>query len=168
MTIGGRCVAILMCWSGITGASLVARDAQVELDRILSRVNGRIVTQSDVRQARLLKLVDDVGSDAAIRRQLENRLLTLNEVSRAAALPPSTDAEMSARRQAWEAALGGANVASLLAQVAMNESDLESWLRDDVRIRAYMQRQFGAIAEPDRARAIEQWLSRLRQRAALD
>jgi hypothetical protein len=146
------------------GASGVA--AQVELDRILTRVNGRAITQSDVRQARALKLVDDVSSDAAAQRALEDRMLILTEMNRAAAVAPPSDAEIAAHRQSWAAGLGGgANVDALLARNGMSSDDLQTWLRDDLRIRAYLARQFGTIPEADRAKATNDWLVRLRQRA---
>ncbi len=87
----------------VTGARLMA---QVELDRIVSRVAGHIITQSDVRQARLLKLVDDVSSDAAVQHALEDRFLILDEMERAAPLPPATDAALAARHAQWAASLG--------------------------------------------------------------
>ena len=64
-------------------------DAQTELDHIVSRVNGRIITQSDVNQARLLRLVPDASSDDAVRVALENRLLILGGIARGNALPPA-------------------------------------------------------------------------------
>jgi hypothetical protein len=155
---------------GVVLATTGGLSAQVELDRILSRVNGKIVTRSDVRQAQLLKLVDEVGSEASTQRALENRLLLLGELSRASsALPPATSAELDARRHEWEASLGGAaNVTRLLAQTGMSAADLDTWLRDDLRIQAYLRRQYGTIPEPDRTRAINDGLARLRQRAGLD
>ena len=139
------------------------------MDRILSRVNGKIVTRSDVRQAQLLKLVNEIGSEEVTRRALENRLLLLGEMARATSLPPATDAELAAHRREWDARVGGgANVSRLLAQAAMSEADLQNWLRDDLRIQAYLQRQFGAIPDADRGRAIDESLVRLRQRAGLD
>jgi len=106
MTARFRLVTTLV---GVVLAGMVGLSAQVELDRILSRVNGKIVTHSDVRQAQQLKLVDEVGSEAATQRALENRLLLLGELSRtSSALPPATSAELDARRREWEATLGGA------------------------------------------------------------
>src|SRR5690606_16574793 len=64
----------------LVGLGFASRDAaagQIELDRIVSRVGGRIITQSDVRQARALRLVDDVSSDELTRRGLETRFLIL-------------------------------------------------------------------------------------------
>jgi hypothetical protein len=166
MTSRLRRIVMVVCTVGVAAAGT---SAQVEMDRILSRVNGKIVTRSDVRQAQLLKLVSEIGSEDATRRALENRLLLLGELARVASLPPATDAELAAHSRAWEARVGGgANKSRLLSQAAMTESDLQNWLRDDLRIQAYLKRQFGAIPEADRGRAIDESLGRLRQRAGLD
>ncbi len=55
-------VAMLLSATAAPPITLVAAP-QVVLDRILARVNGRIITESDVRAARVLKLVDDTTSD---------------------------------------------------------------------------------------------------------
>jgi hypothetical protein len=151
----------------LVGAPLPLR-AQVELDRIVSRVGDRIVTQSDIRQARLLKLVDDTASDEATQRALETRLLILHELDRAAPPPPPSAADFDARRAEWSASVGGdGQVPGLLRQGGMNEPDLDSWLREDLRIRAYLRRQFGMLGDVERSRAMSDWLGRLRQRADL-
>lgn len=137
-----------------------ALTSPVELDRIVSRVHGRIITQSDVRQARAARLVDDVSSDAATKRALENRWLILAEITRAAPLPPPTDAELAARRAEWSAASGD--------PASLSDAEIQAWLRDDLRIRAYLQRQFGMLAPGERDRARDEWIARLRQRASLD
>ena len=143
-------------------------EAQVELDRIVARVGARVVTQSDVSQARRLKLVDDTSSDAAVQRGLEDRLLTLDEVSRAAPLAPGSEGDLAARRANWERSLGGEAAArALLEKSAMNDAALVAWFRDDLRIQAYLRRQFSAVPESERAKATADWLARLRQRAGL-
>jgi hypothetical protein len=154
---------------GMALVSMAGRlDAQVELDRIVGRVGDRIITESDLRQARTLGLVDDVSSDDATRLAVENRLLILSEISRSAPLAPATAADLAARRRGWEAGLGGpARAAELLRQSGMSESALDAWLRDDVMIRAYLARQFGRLPAADRDRATADWLSRLRLRADL-
>ena len=157
---------LLMC--GLACVALpVPATAQVELDRIVSRIGGRIVTQSDVRQARQLRLVEDVESDVAVQRGLETRYLILQELQRAAPLPPMAPEDVEARRAEWTATLAGATVGDLLRQNGMSESDLDAWLRDDLRIRAYLRRQFGMLGDAERAQAVADWVSRLRQRAAL-
>lgn len=159
--------SVFLMLTGAPGASAAAA-GQVEIDRIVSRVGGRIVTQSDIRQARSLKLVDETTSDQAAQRALETRLLILQELKLAAALPPSTPGDLDARRAEWSASVGGDGaVAAVLAQGGMSEGELEGWLRDDLRIRAYLRRQFGMLGDAERARAMADWLARLRQRADL-
>jgi hypothetical protein len=161
-------VAVLLFGAAIAWPGALAALAQTELDRIVARVDNRIITQSDVRQARALRLVSDIGSDDAARRALENRLLMLAEVARSAPLAPTTDAELAARRTEWEAGIGGGGAAaSRLAADGMSVKALEAWLQDDLRIQAHLNRQFGGIPEPDRQRVIGEWTARLRQRAGL-
>lgn len=162
----------IMCISGVvaalSGVPVAASRVQVELDRIVSRVEGRIVTQSDIHQARVLKLVENTSSDAAALRGLEDRLLILHELNRAAPLPPPGASDVDARRGEWAAALGGDGPAArLLQQAGMSAATFDAWLRDDLRIRAYLRRQFGMLGEAERAQGIADWLARLRQRADL-
>jgi hypothetical protein len=58
-------------------------------------------------------------------------------------------------------------VPGLLQQAGMSPADLDSWLRDDLRIRAYLRRQFGMLGDAERAQGMAEWLARLRQRADL-
>jgi hypothetical protein len=145
-----------------------ARPAQAELDHIVGRVNDRIITQSDVRQARMLRLVDDPSSDAATRVCLENRLLILGEIARSAPVATPTPEDVAARREAWERAVGGRDRARLLlSQMGMSDGVLQAWFRDDGRVDAYLDRQFGSLPGAERSRATADWLARLRQRAGL-
>ena len=162
-----RLVAAALCCAGLFVVVPAVWAGQTELDRIVARVNGKIITQSDVRQARALKLVGDTSSDDATRRELENRLLMLGELSRSS-VPPASDADLDSGRRRWQNAVGSANVSQALTQAAMGEADLQNWIRDDIRIEAYLKRQFAAIPESDRQRAINDWLTRLRQRAGLE
>ena len=152
--------------SGIAAAP--DRPRQVEVDRIVARVGGHIITQSDVRQARSLRLVEDVSSDVTCQRGLEDRWLILGDMSRSAAIAPPSDAEVATHRAEWSAGFGrDGDVAGALARSGMSEADVVSWLRDDLRIRAYIKRQFGMLAEGDRTKATGDWIARLRQRAGL-
>ncbi len=128
----------------------------VTLDKMLAIVNGEVVTMSDVRAARQLKLVaganaltDDQLLDALIERRL-----TMAEVARyTPAEPPAADVD--ARRRAWEAALArGANVATALATVGMRDTALTAWFRDDLRLAAYLDQRFTAAAQPTRQQAL--------------
>jgi hypothetical protein len=145
-----------------------AAGAQVELDSVVTRVAGRAITQSDIRQAQRLRLVEDISSPDAVRRELENRWLALSEVQRSGPLPIPTDADVAGRRAEWEPRVGGAaRVAALLAESGMTDDELRNWQRDDLRIRAFLDRQYGALDAEARARATTAWYLRLRTRADL-
>lgn len=161
-----RWLVMAVCFVSAALAPTATVQAQVEVDRIVSRVDGRVITSSDIRQARALRLVDDSSSDDAVQRALENRSLILNELSRAAPLAPTTDDDVNARRGEWLASLGG-DPGPLLQQTGMSQADLDAWIRDDVRIRAYLRRQFGMLNDGERSRAAADWVARLRQRAGL-
>ena len=142
--------------------------AQTELDRIVARVNNRIITRSDVHQARLLQLVEHTGSDEAVRRELENRVLILSDAARSAPLAPTTAGDLAERRRQWEVRVGGpAKAAKLLAEAGLSDAGLIRWLEDDLRIQAYLGRQLGTVPDGDRPRATTDWINRLRQRAGL-
>jgi hypothetical protein len=137
----------------------------VQLDGIAAVVNGEVITQSDVRAARLLRLVEEAAnaSDALLIRALINRRLELAEVRRYAPPEPAA-AEIAARRRQWEATLPpGSNVADLLARTWMTEAALTIWLRDDVRLKGYLAQKFSA--SPDRAARMQRWVDGLFERA---
>jgi hypothetical protein len=149
-------------------ASSVA--AQTVLDRVLSTVNGDVITQLDVRQARMLKLRLVTGaaeSDADILRGLENRRLVLAEVSHVA-LPPPSAGDLATHRREWESSLGAdANLPQLLDRSGLTDTGLNAWMRDDVRIQMYLAQRFGGVPEADRPADIGRWLATLREHAGL-
>jgi hypothetical protein len=143
-----------------------AIEAQTPLDRILFRFGNDIVTWTDVRQARLLKLVE-VGGDAdqAYVDAIVDRRLLLADLQRAPAAEPASGAIDAAVRQ-WQARLGpGADVASLLAAAGMTDAGLRAWVRDDLRIQTYLAERFAGSS--DRAGDTVRWIATLRQRAGI-
>jgi len=142
------CVAALAAAGLVIGARA---SAQTLIDRVIVRVNDDIITQSDVTQARLLRLTPaEAVADNSILDALINRRLMLAEIARFPASEPAA-AELAARRQEWQATLGPqANVAELLRRAGMTEALLEGWLRDDVRIQAYLERRFLVSTVPRR------------------
>jgi hypothetical protein len=140
--------------------------AQVLIDGVLLKLGADVVTVSDVRQARLLKLVDvPDATDQAFVDALVKRRLILQELGRNPPAEPASSA-LDARRRQWESALGpGVDLSSDLARAGMTEAALRAWLRDDLRITAYVDQRFPASG--DRAAAIAAWVAELRQRAGI-
>lgn len=123
-----------------------AQPAPVVLDAIVVTVNGQVITASDVRAA--THLFRGQGRAPADRvAALIDRALMLDEVERASPgmLPPD---QVEARRREVEASLGAATLAMLATRDAMTEPRLRAWLRDDLRIEAYLTQRFAAAAQP--------------------
>jgi hypothetical protein len=156
-------LATLMC---LLPSPSVVQQA-VEIDRVLQRVEGEVITTLHVRRARLLNLTPGAGTDQAILRELVNRRLMLFEVARFNPDPPSEEAVAEARR-AWETALpAGADVPALLARAGMRPAALDGWFRDALRLRAYLAQRFGVVPDAERPAAIAAWIRGLRDRAGL-
>ena len=150
----------------IMSAAVSARQA-VEIDRTLQRVHGTAIMSSDVRQARLLRLLTpQPPSDEAILTALENRLLMLNEASRAGAAD-AAPAQIAARRQEWVARLpAGTDLRTALERAGMTDRGLDGWFRDDLRIEGYLEQRFPP-QDARRDARIAEWIRDLRVRANL-
>ena len=150
----------------------VAADASVGvpqtlLDGVLAKFgNGDIVTKSDVRQARLLKLVEPAAdSDQAYVDAIIDRRLMLSDLKRNPPAEPAPEA-IESRYQEWVARLGGAaTVPDLFRRAGMTEAGLRGWIRDDLRLQTYLDQRFGTAS--DRRAAMATWVSMLRQRAGV-
>jgi hypothetical protein len=120
------------------------------IGRTLAIVGGQAVTLSDVRTASALQLIDanpDVALDDAIARLID-RLLMLREVQRYAPAEPDAAAvdrgvEAVRRRFTSPDAL-----AATLAAGGFTETRLRAWIRDDLRIAAYLDQRFAAVGLP--------------------
>lgn len=142
--------------------------AQVEVDRTLQHVYGTAIMLSDVREARVLKLVPEAAAgDDAVLTALENRLLILREVSRAAPAEPARDA-IAGRRRAWAASWPpGTDLAATMVRVGTSDQALDGWFRNELLIAAYLDQRFGTQADAARAARVADWIADLRRRANL-
>jgi hypothetical protein len=136
--------AIGLCPPGVAHAQTI--------DRVLAVVEGQIVTLSDVHAALKFGLVPaDVATDpiqAALRRVIERRLM-LAEVERYAPPEPS-----QASVDAGVAAIQSRFKDALAFEIALNQSSLpreqmRRYVRDSLRIDAYLQQRFSSAAEPN-------------------
>src|SRR5262249_29243420 len=134
--------------------------------RVLAVVGGQLITLTDVTAARDLRLVPpDTAADPIrpILSKLIDRELVLAEVERYAPPEPTTqDGDAEGRRgrpsfesdEAFEAAL---------VRSGIDEKHLRETLRQDLRIRAYLDQRFSFDSDR-RETALEEWMAGLRRR----
>ena len=139
------------------------------IDRVLAAAGGQVIMLSDVTAALELGLVSDDGAAdriGAALAKLISRRLVLVEVNRYAPPEPADAAverevaSVRARfpsRQAFEAAL---------ERVGLTEAHVREIVRENLRIRAYIEQRFaGAENDARRQMLVDEWVAGLRQRA---
>jgi hypothetical protein len=147
---------------------VLAGTAHAEVvDRVLAVVSGDLITLSDVTAARDLGLVAPGAAADPIRAVLEqliDRELQLAEVERYAPAEPTVDevdreVEMVRARfpsqQAFDA---------VLVRSGIDLEHLRGTLRENLRIRAYLDQRF-ATTDERREQRVNDWMAGLRRRA---
>ncbi len=121
------------------------------IERTLAIVGGRVITLSDTRAAAALGLID-IGRPAdpvdAAASLLVERELVLREVQRYAPPEPADsaiDARVESVRQQFP---DPGALARTLEATGFSEVRLRAWLRDDLRIQAYLAQRFAAAGVP--------------------
>lgn len=130
------------------------RAAEAEtIDRVLAVVSGAVITQSDVNAASALGLVKqaDKAEDplGAVLSALVDRQLILIEVDRYAPAEPAAAAieqELSNVRARFSSE---STYRAVLARTGTDDKLLRQTLRDDLRIRAYLEQRFTAPPPSD-------------------
>jgi hypothetical protein len=134
----------------LLAVSGVAAGQELLVERTVAVVGGAAITLSDVRTALALELVDGDEREGAAR--LVERWLILHEVSRFAP-PEPAPAEIDARVAAVRARAGSpAALDAILARGGFTVGRLAAWVRDDLRIAAYLDQRFvtaGTASEAD-------------------
>jgi hypothetical protein len=137
-------VSLMIVMATVAAADRAAAEI---IDRLLAVVNGTPITQSDASGAFRLGLVAVPAvpdrAPPALERLIERRLM-LVEVDRYA--PPNpADADVDRALESVRARVGPAALDVILAQTGSGPDQLRRFLRDDLRIQAYLQQRFGAI-----------------------
>ena len=136
-----RKVAFVPIW-----ALLLACPAIAEIiDRALAVVGGSVITLSDVNAADRLGLVDvEATGDrtAAVLAKLIDRQLILIEVDRYAPAEPTSDALDAQVQRARARFASGDLFTQTLARLGLDEKRFRQMLRDDLRLRAYLDQRF--------------------------
>jgi hypothetical protein len=121
------------------------------IDRILAVVEGQLITLSDVRAVTRLGLEPAPAGDdpiALVLERLIERQLMLVEVNRYA--PPEPPPQLVQERvQAMRNRMPDALAfETTLHQIGWQSDDLERYIRDALRIDAYLQQRFTATIQP--------------------
>lgn len=155
----------------------------VLLDRTLAIVGGEAITLADVQTARALELIDERDTAAATER-LITRTLMLREVERYAPAEPAP-AAVDTRVAELAARLPGDRLAQVLEAGGFTDARLRAWIRNDLRIAAYLAQRFAAVGTPSeeevstyyrahreefdrRAQTFEQAAPEIRERLAVE
>jgi hypothetical protein len=147
-------------------AAILLLVTQPELiERTLALVGGQAITLTDVRAALALGLIETPADADPIRpatRKLIERALMLREVERyAPPEPPDTAVDERVRETTARFSSPEAFRAALAA-AAFTEAQLRTWLRDDLRMTAYINQRFTDAER--RADLMADWLADLRRR----
>jgi hypothetical protein len=137
------------------------------VDRVLAVVSGDLITLTDVTAARDLGLVspgDAADPVRAVLTQLIDRELQLAEVERYAPPEPSAD-DVDREVQAVRARIPSQQALdAVLARSGIDLQHLRETLRENLRIRAYLDQRFAAAGDRRQER-INDWIAGLRRRA---
>jgi hypothetical protein len=158
---------VAVAWVCLALAVAPLRAADEVIDRVMAVAAGEIITLSDVRTAVELGRVQTAGAadpTATVLTQLIDRALVLAEVNRFAPPEPAP--------QAVDAALDGvvARFASAeafdstLARLGVDRPYVRELLREDLRIRTYLNQRFTASTAAEQQAMVEQWVAGLRRR----
>lgn len=160
----------LLIWA-LAICSAPFAQAQELIDRVLAVAGGEVITLSDVRTARELGRVDVEYSPDPVREALSrliDRALILEEVDRFA--PPEPTVSAIDQSFASVAARYGSPAAfdALLARLGVDQLYVRELLREDLRIRAYVDQRFTAQSPEEQIRMVDEWVAGLRRRSDVE
>jgi parvulin-like peptidyl-prolyl isomerase len=115
------------------------------IDRVLAIVGGGVIMQSDVTMSFELGLVTVEQTDdpiAAVLSRLIDRYVILAEVDRYAPAEPTPEAIDRAAQQVRETFATARAFDAALARSGIDQARLRQTLRDELRIRAYLDQRF--------------------------
>ena len=158
------CVVCILQFACCTAASRASGEV---IDRVLAVVGGSLITLSDVNAAYDLGLVTPRDSSDRVRdvlSQLIDRELQLAEVDRYAPPEPSA-AEVEREVQIVTARFASPGAfEAVLARGGIDLAHLRETVRENLRIRAYLEQRF-SISDGRRQQVVDEWMAGLRRRA---
>ena len=158
-------VALVVC-AVVAGAAVVRAET---IDRVLAVVANQLITQSDVTAAIELGLQSaDAAADPVriVLSKLIDRELVLAEVDRYAPAEPTAEAVDREVLRVRERFHSQAELDAALARSGIDAKHLRETLRQDLRLRAYLDQRFSTAAGR-RASLIDEWMTGLRRRGGV-
>lgn len=159
--------ASAMCILPFAFCLAASRASGEVIDRVLAVVGGSLITLTDVNAASELGLVPQGPSDDRVRvvlSRLIDRELQLAEVDRYAPPEPSA-AEVEREVQIVQARFASPGAFdAVLARAGIDLAHLRETLRENLRIRAYLDQRF-SVSDERRQQVVDDWMAGLRRRA---
>ena len=144
-------VLALAMLCGVTGTAEI-------IDRVLAVVNGAVILQSDSRAVLRLGLVEmPSGAEplrAVLDRLIERRLILL-EAQRSGTPDPAAAAVEARLAEVRSRFASDEAFATALAELGLTPDQVRSYIKDDFRMAAYIQRRFGSTVQPSDADLVE-------------
>src|SRR5262245_3167774 len=138
------------------------------IERVLAIAGGDLIMMSDVRAARELGLIDPGRAsdpDREVLTRLIDRALVLAEVDRYQPPEPAAEA-VDAQLAAIKARFASPDALNAaLVRLGLEQDRLRELVREELRIRAYLDQRFASANGEQRDRAIADWVAGLRRRA---
>ena len=152
------------------------RGSEEIIDRVLAVAAGDLILLSDLRAVRELGLVPtltsavsiaaaDDGSERAALSALIDRALVLDEVNRFAPPEPLVASVDLAFNEVRDRVGSLPGLERVLARVGLDQRQLREMLRQNLRIRAYLDQRFSGDTPARVQGAIAEWIAGLRRRA---
>jgi hypothetical protein len=161
------CICALLAAVLLVHARPLAADDEV-IDRVLAVAGGDVITLSDLRAAQKLGRVDVSNAADPVRTaltQLIDRALVLAEVDRFGPPDPPASAIDAALAEVIARFPSPPVFDAALREFGIDRQFVRALLREDLRIRAYLDLRFAAETADERRTMVDQWVAGLRRRA---
>jgi hypothetical protein len=162
------CCAVGLLVLACAGEARPAAAADEVIDRVLAVVGGDVITLSDVRAALTLGRVQVSNAADPVRvvlSQLVDRALLLAEVNRFAPPEPSPLAIDAALESVVARFPSPDTFDATLERLGVDRAFVRDLLREDLRIRAYLDQRFTAQTVDEQRTLVDAWIEGLRRRA---
>jgi hypothetical protein len=139
------------------------------IDRVLAVAANQVITLSDVTAAIDLGLQSTDGTADPVRAvltKLIDRELVLAEVERYAPAEPTAEQVDREVQRVQQRLATPAAFEAALARSGIDEKHLRETLRQDLRMRAYLDQRFSTTRDR-RPNAVDEWMASLRQRGGV-